>query len=62
MYISRDSCQILTKPELSLQILDNTQISNCIKNRLVAAELLNAGGVTGITKPNSRFSQFCLHA
>ena len=33
-----------------------------MKTRLVAAELFHAGGVTEITKLNSRFPKFCLCA
>ena len=48
------------KLEFSRQIFEkkNTQISNFMKIRPLAAELFHAGRQTDI-KANSRFSQFC---
>jgi len=51
------SCQILTKPELSRQILENIEIKNFMKISLVGAKFFNAVGQTGIhDEANSRFS------
>jgi hypothetical protein len=58
MSSSHYSCQNLTKPEFSLNIFENTQISNFIKIRPVAAMLFHVGRVTDITKLTVAFRSF----
>jgi len=57
------SCPILVKFDFLDKILENTQISNSIKVRLMAAELFHADRRTDrYDEANSCSSQFCERA
>jgi len=62
MYSTRYSCQVSMKLQFSLQIFENTQVSNFMKIRSAGAELFHADGQTGgnrhTTKTTGAFRNF----